>query len=166
MKSVSVVIIPEAWYSSAPARYVVSNGSWRSSLAQVKGLMQDPHAHRTVLHDGISVQEVSEGLLALSGVTVPLARHYPVSPHRHNIQYKRDKVAAQTSLHLPGDKTSVRDDPRRGILLVCSHRRVSGLYPPKVASPVSGKDSLPHFRPDFTLTGFGTRGRRNRPSFS
>src|SRR6059058_6667542 len=71
---------------------------------QVEGLMQDPHAHRTVLHDGISVQEVSEGLLALSGVTVPLARHYPVSPHRHNIQYKRDKVAAQTSFNLPGDK--------------------------------------------------------------
>src|SRR6184192_763805 len=110
--------------------------------------MQDPHAHRTVLHDGISVQEVSEGLLALSGVTVPLARHYPVSPHRHNIQYKRDKVATQTSLHLPGDK------------------RVSGIYPPKVASPASGKDSLPHFRPDFTLTGFGTRGLRNRPCFS
>src|SRR5881396_1426285 len=71
---------------------------------QVEGLMQDPHAHRTVLHDGTSVQEVSEGLLALSGVTVPMARHYPVSPHRHNIQYKRDKVAAQTSFHLPGDK--------------------------------------------------------------
>src|SRR5437867_13309860 len=112
--------------------------------------MQDPHAHRTVLHDGISVQEVSEGLPALSGVTVPLPRHYPVSPHRHNIQYKRDKVASQTSLHLPGDKTSVRDDPRRGTLLVCSHRQVSGLYPPKVASPESGNDSLPHFRPDFT----------------
>src|SRR5437773_11276152 len=67
---------------------------------QVEGLMQDPHAHRTVLHDGISVQEVSEGLLALIGFTVPLARHYPVRPHRHTIQYKPYTGAAQTSFHL------------------------------------------------------------------